>query len=103
VSRRYIDADLPCVSDDRPTRAELAAEATNPIDPYSGARMVPGHFHTTPIEEAREEAYRAGRAAMHAEMMAALDDVIGEARVRGWFWFGLSTVRGCLAEIGGAK
>jgi flagellar biosynthesis/type III secretory pathway protein FliH len=23
---RYIDADLPCVSDDRPSRAELAAE-----------------------------------------------------------------------------
>jgi hypothetical protein len=79
------------------------ADDTNPIDPYSGARMVPGHFHVTPNEEAREAAYQAGRAAMHAEMMAALNDVIGEARVRGWYWFGLSTVRGRLAEVGGAK
>jgi hypothetical protein len=45
---------------------------TNPIDPYSGARMVPGHFFTTPIEEAREAAYQAGRAAMHARILDML-------------------------------
>jgi len=59
VSRRYIDADLPCVSDDRPTKAELAAERD-------------GEKYDEGYSDGKDAGYDEGRADMHAEVMAAL-------------------------------
>jgi hypothetical protein len=74
------------------------------IDPYSGARMVPGHFYTTPIEEAREVAHKAGQAVMHARIL----DMLNKSE---WAYtapeFLLEKIRMKVAamdpEIGGAK
>ena len=57
---RYIDADLPCVSDDWPTKAELAAERDS--EKYNE-----GHSDGHAI------GHDEGRADMHAEVMAIID------------------------------
>ena len=65
MSRRYIDADLPCVSDDRPTRAELAAER-------DGEKYNEGHSDGHAI------GHDEGRAEMHAEVMEAIREMLEE-------------------------
>jgi hypothetical protein len=60
---RYIDADLPCVSDDRPSRRELAAERDSEKydEGYSDGHAI-GHDE--------------GRSDMHAEVMTAIREMM---------------------------
>jgi flagellar biosynthesis/type III secretory pathway protein FliH len=66
---RYIDADLPCVSDDRPSRAELAREreSENYDEGYSDGK-----------DAGYDEGHSDGRADMHAEVMEAIREMLEE-------------------------
>ena len=69
MSRRYIDADLPCVSDDWPTKAELAAER-------DGERYDAGY--SDGHREGFDQGVADGRVWMHAEVMTAIRELLEE-------------------------
>jgi hypothetical protein len=66
---RYIDADLPCVSDNWPTKAELAAErdSANYDEGYSDGK-----------DAGYDEGHSDGRSDMHAEVMEAIREMLEE-------------------------
>ncbi len=65
MPQRYADADLPCVSDDRPSRAEEARERES--EKYDEG-----------YSAGKDAGFDEGRANMHAEVMTAIREMMEE-------------------------
>jgi hypothetical protein len=89
VSRRYIDADLPCVSDDRPTRAELAAER-------DGEKYDEGFRDGE--DAGYEKGHRDGMADMHDAVVSKIDELMTYHYPNGVIHQGLAIARARIAE-----
>jgi hypothetical protein len=79
VSRRYIDADLPCVSDDRPTRAELAAERDSEKydEGYSDGKVA-GY------DEGHSDGVAEGRTQIREQIMELIEELLDDAEGGPW-------------------